>query len=45
VNTITGLDEELYEVALFLKVLRSLSERFNSKVSSIEEMYNMILLL
>lgn len=41
VNTIRGLDEKLDEDVVIQNVLRSLPERFNPKVSAIEEMENL----
>ena len=37
VNCMKNLDEEIKEVVLVEKVLRSLSPKFDSKVSAIEE--------
>jgi len=40
-NNIGDLDEKLEEYVVVQKVLRSLPERFNPKVSAIEEMTNL----
>lgn len=40
-NNIGGLDEKLEEYVVVQKLLRSLPERFNPKVSTIEEMTNL----
>lgn len=41
VNKIRGIDEDLKEIIIVQKVLRSLIERFNLKVSTIEQMKNL----
>ena len=37
VNAIIGLGEEIEEYVIVLKILRSLSMRFNPKISALEE--------